>query len=514
MTVPIYPTQALDQVGDILRGSGAKLLFLDRPATRKRMLDAGIDLPTTICFDGSDGGNLAALEGEAGEPVTHNAQPDDLAVLVYTSGTTGAPKGVMLSQHNIASNARSSPGLIADVLPGGDDVLSSAAARAHLRAHDLLWLLFWRHSVIHFSAGPQALLADLRTVRPRLFLAVPRIFERLLASIVGKARSGSRVQARLVPWALRAGCTAMRYRMRGQFIPPHHYVAFLVARALVLRRFRPLLGLDRLEFSVSGSASLHTDVIATLLAAGIPVMEGYGLSECSPIVTCNIPSRHRYGTVGSTIPDVDVRLADDGELFVRGPNVMQGYYNDPEATAAVMHDGWFATGDVGTLDKDGFLRIADRKKELFKTSGGKYVAPARVEAAIMRSPYVNQVVVFGNGRSHPGALVSPNWPLVRPLLEIPDDVATEKAAELDSVRTLLTRGSPANCGSRGLRANPLRRRPTARTHNRQRRAVANAQSKTAHRRNTLCEHDRRTLHPTDCECRPWVAARSTKALAI
>jgi long-chain acyl-CoA synthetase len=202
----------------------------------------------------------------------------------------------------------------------------------------------------------------------------------------------------------------------------------------VLRHVRDKLGCDRLRYFVSGGAMLHLDVALTFAAADIMIMEGYGLTECSSVVTVNHPGAYRIGSVGPPIPHVEIAVGDDGEIAVHGPTVMLGYYRQPEATAAVLRDGWFSTGDIGAIDRNGYLRIVDRKKEIFKTSRGKYVVPARVESAIARSPYVAQVVVIGNGREHTAALVVPNWATLRMKLNLPDGATPAELAARGDVR--------------------------------------------------------------------------------
>jgi len=442
VTVPIYPTQALDQVQYILQNSAARVLFIDSPDALKRLVEGGVELPHVFVFDARGDGSLSALEvrGEALRSALPGAiagfaaavKPSDLAVLIYTSGTTGTPKGVMLSHGNIASNAVAGFSLVPDELPGDDPVLS-VLPYAHIYEHMNLYGYLLRRSRVYVCHSPDELLVDLRTVRPVAFFAVPRIFERMLAGIVGRARAEGGVRSKLVPWALAAARHYMRAKISGTPPTQRQRVEYAIAKRLVLSKFRPLLGLDRLLFVGTGSAPLHIDIALTLEACDIAVLEGYGLTEASPVVTCNTVHERRFGTVGRPIPGVEVRLGDDGELLVRGPNVMQGYYHDAEATAATIHDGWLATGDIAAIDADGFVRITDRKKELFKTSGGKYIAPARVESAILRSAFVNQVMVFGANQAHPAALVSPNWPLVRQELNIPEEVPTPQAAQLPQV---------------------------------------------------------------------------------
>lgn len=213
---------------------------------------------------------------------------------------------------------------------------------------------------------------------------------------------------------------------------------YRVARALVLNKVRKRLGVDRIRYFTSGSAALHVDTAMTFLGLGLPIMQGYGLTETSPVTTVSRFSANRYGAVGKPIPGVELRIAGDGEVLTRGRHVMQGYYRDPEATAAAIEDGWLHTGDVGEIDKQGFLHITDRKRELFKTAGGKFIAPARVESAIKRSVYITQAMVVGDGRPHPAAIVNVNWPLVRTALGIPADVSPHVLAQRDDVIDFLT----------------------------------------------------------------------------
>jgi long-chain acyl-CoA synthetase len=206
----------------------------------------------------------------------------------------------------------------------------------------------------------------------------------------------------------------------------------------VLKKIKHRLGLDHMRHFTSGSAKLHVEVAMTFLGIGVPITEGYGLTETSPIITVNAPEKNRYGTVGPPIEGVEVRIAEDGEILSRGRHIMLGYYRDPEATAAVIQDGWFHTGDIGELDEESYLRITDRKKEIFKTAGGKFVAPARVEAEIRRSIFLSQAMVIGDGRPHPAALVIPNWNALRVQLNLPADATSAELARREDVRRFLT----------------------------------------------------------------------------
>jgi long-chain acyl-CoA synthetase len=267
---------------------------------------------------------------------------------------------------------------------------------------------------------------------------VPRIFERVLAGIVGKAKAEGGLKAKLVPWALNAGREYMAAVTAGQTPGAMTALQFAVAQRLVFSKIKDVVGLDRLEFFASGSAPLHRDIALTFAAMGIPICEGYGLTETSPVVTANPTGAIRYGSVGKPISGVEVKLAEDGEILVKGPNVMQGYYNLPDERP-FTEDGWFRTGDIGELDADGYLFITDRKKELIKTSAGKYVAPGRVEAALKRSVHIGQCFVIGDGRAFPAALICPNWETVRLELDLPAGVPNEELAARPEVREFFAR---------------------------------------------------------------------------
>jgi long-chain acyl-CoA synthetase len=342
----------------------------------------------------------------------------------------------MLSHGNVASNAWDAFSLIPDVIQPEDPVLS-VLPFAHIYENTNMFGYFVRGAAVYVNHRVELLLDDLRSVRPVAVFVVPRIFERTYAGILAKSRAAGGVRAKLVPWALEVGARYKRAELDGVPAPPLLRAAYALAHALVLSKVRGQLGCDRLRFFVSGSASLHLDIALIFAGADMAIMEGYGLTECSPIVTVNRPGAARLGTVGPPIPNVELRLADDGEILVRGPNVMQGYYHRPDETREMIHDGWLATGDIGTIDADGFLRVVDRKKEIFKTSGGKYVSPARVENAIARSPIVAQVAVFGSDRPHPAALISPNWPALRAALGLPDDVPPAELARRQDVRDFI-----------------------------------------------------------------------------
>ncbi len=458
VVVPIFPTQALDQVGFILRNSEAKMIFVDTPAAEARLRDLHVPLPPIVVFQSSGANSLAAFE-ERGRavhaqhpqwPQEFEAQPspDEMAVLIYTSGTTGEPKGVMLSHRNLVSDVLATFSLAFNELQPGTRTLS-VLPFSHIYEHCIMYGYLACKVQHYISHNVDELLTDLKDVRPACITCVPRIFERVIAGVTVKAKIAGGLQAKLVPWALAVGRDYMTAKTRGQNPGIALSLQYRVAHTLVLRKLRPALGLDELVFMCSGSAPLHFDVAMTMLGADIAIVEGYGPTECSPVVSANMLATNRYGTVGKPLPGVQVKIAGDGEILVRGPNVMLGYYKKPEATKDVLEDGWYHTGDIGELDADGYLRITDRKKELFKTSGGKFVAPSRVESAIKRSVYVNQVMLVGDGRPFPVALVSPNWDSVIHELNLPKDATHAQLAAREDVQVFLTREVRENTSDLG-----------------------------------------------------------------
>ncbi len=330
---------------------------------------------------------------------------DRLATIIYTSGTTGEPKGVMLSHGNIVSNILASDSVIS--VTDDDDALSFLPL-SHAFERMVCCLYLYKGVTISFAESLDTIARDLQGVRPTTLTGVPRVYEKLHARIHDAVAQAPAVRRALFHWALGVGGDASRAARAGRRAPLATRLQLGLATRIVLSKVRERLG-GRVRFVVSGSAPLDVPVAEFLFAIGVPVVEGYGLTETAPVLTVNPLEAPRPGSVGVAVPGVEIRIAADGEILARGPNVMQGYYHKPEATAEVIVDGWFHTGDIGRLDDDGYLTITDRKKEIIVTAGGKNVAPTPIEAELKRSPLVAEAVLIGNRRPCITALLVPDF---------------------------------------------------------------------------------------------------------
>jgi long-chain acyl-CoA synthetase len=422
--VPIYPTLTPSQVRYILRDSGASALFL---ANREKLLELKeilAECPQVqhiVFFDAegvteADGLTLAQLEQKGREleqrdpglidRMAAETTPDDLATLIYTSGTTGEPKGVMLTHANLVSNLIDSCGHLSI---GEEDTVLSVLPLSHVYERQAMYMYLHHGMAVYFAESLQTIASNLREVRPTIVVGVPRMFEKIYQRIQQRAAEAGKLTAGLLSWAVAVGTEYARRWSNRQPIPATLRFKHWLAMKLVFSKWHDAFG-GRIRLLLSGGAALSEDLACIYIGAGIPIIQGYGLTETSPVITASSFEDYRVGTVGRAIPHVEIRIAEDGEIETRGPNVMRGYYNKPEETrAAFTDDGWFKTGDIGTINADGFLTITDRKKELFKTSGGKYIAPAPIEQAIKGSRFVNQVVLVGSERKFPAALVVPAW---------------------------------------------------------------------------------------------------------
>ena len=423
--VPIYATQMPPQVQYVLKDSGARLLFVSGAKKFAAVRDLLADCPGiegVVFFNpegASDAGVLTLAELELygrqtqekqpglGAELAQKVKPTDLATLIYTSGTTGEPKGVMLTHSNLVTNLVDSSGHL-DFSPA--DSALSVLPFSHVFERLAMYMYQYHGMSIFYAESLDKIGANLKEVRPTIFIGVPRLFEKIYEAITARVTKEGGVKAKLFSWAVGVGKQWAQITNKGQSAGPVLGLKYKLAHKLVLAKWKEGMG-GRLRFFISGGAALSEDIGYIFEGAGVPIMQGYGLTETSPVVTSNTEHNNRIGSSGQPIRNVEVRIAEDGEIEVRGPNIMQGYYNKPEATREVFtDDGFFKTGDIGKLDADNFLFITDRKKELFKTSGGKYLAPQPVEQRIKESGYVNQAVLIGNGRKFPAALIVPDWP--------------------------------------------------------------------------------------------------------
>lgn len=430
INVPIYTTQAVDQIRFILTDSGARAVFVSNRKLFKHAQKAlaGLDfLERIIFFDGpanddvERSSSLEALEKSGQErsinkPAAFGAylkaiRPDDLATIIYTSGTTGEPKGVMLTHANFVSNVTA---CVSGLPISSSDIALSVLPLSHIFERTGFYIFCYAGVSVYYTASFDQVAENLREVRPTVMTAVPRLFEKVYHKIVKKGFSQKGWKRKVFVRSLAVGQRYAEAKDKGKLVGPALALQQRVANRVVFSKWRDGVG-GRLRYFVSGGAPLSPALSYAFLAAGIPILQGYGATETC-IVSANRPDNNQVGSVGLPFKGIEVRIADDGEILLRGPNVMRGYYGHPEETAAVLSDGWFATGDVGHVDKEGHLFITDRKKDLFKLSNGKYVAPQQIESLLKQSEFVSQVVVVGAGRKQPAALIVPEWEAVRQAL--------------------------------------------------------------------------------------------------
>jgi long-chain acyl-CoA synthetase len=424
VTVPIYPTLSSAQVLYILKDSGARVAVVSTAVQLTKIQEVRHLLPAleaVVVMDATAKAAASALtmqevearghgrmtgEWGAGREFRETARkvtPDDLATIIYTSGTTGEPKGVMLTHLNLASNVHAGAAVLG--LSETDWALSFLPL-SHGFERLVSFIYLFKGVTMVFAESMDTVGRDIGIVRPTIITGVPRMYEKLQDRIVSAGEAAPGAKAFMFRWAVRAGIAKARARLTGRSPGPIVSVRAALADRLVLGKIRSRLG-GRVNFLISGSAPLSDSVLEFFHGVGLPILEGYGLTETSPALTVNPPDAPRLGTVGRPLPGVELRIAEDGEILARGPNVMRGYYNKPEATAAVLKDAWFATGDIGSLDAEGYLKITDRKKDLLVTSGGKNIAPQPIEQVLTRSPLVSEAIVLGDRRRYVAALIVP-----------------------------------------------------------------------------------------------------------
>jgi long-chain acyl-CoA synthetase len=420
--VPIYATLTAPQVLYMLNDSQAGIVFVSNaaqaakvaevraraPALRHVILMADDAIPGTQSLAEVRAQGRPALAADPGAVRARAAavKADDLATVIYTSGTTGDPKGVMLTHHNIVSNVEAA--IAAFAVFGPHDVALSFLPLCHIFERMAgYYLMLSRGVTIAYAESVEAVPANMAEVRPTVMCSVPRLYEKMHARILEKVAADSALRQRIFRWGVAVGLEAFRHRVRKTKTPALLKVRRALAERLVFAKIKRRVG-GRLKLFVSGGAPLSCEINEFFGAAGLLILEGYGLTETSPVITVNRLRDFRPGTVGRPLDGVEVRIAPDGEILTRGPHVMKGYLNKPEATAeAIDKEGWFHTGDIGRLE-DGFLTITDRKKDIIVTSGGKNIAPQPIEGALKTSPLISEVVMIGNKRNFPTALVVPN----------------------------------------------------------------------------------------------------------
>ena len=415
VNVPIYPTISSKDYEYILNHSESQYCFVsdqevyDKVMAIKKNVNS---LKKVYSFDQIEGCAHWSELLEAGKEKPHQetvqkrrdkVKSEDLATIIYTSGTTGVPKGVMLSHNNVVSNVISSSKRLP--LTIGNASALSFLPVCHIFERVILYIYMYNSVSVYFAESVETIADNLREVKPEVMTAVPRLLEKVYDKIYAKGEELSGVKQNLFYWAVNIGLKYEPYRQNGAW----YEFKLKVAKKLILSKWKEALG-GNLELICSGSAPLQPRLQRVFTAAGMTLVEGYGLTETSPVISvCDMRSNNfKIGTVGKIIDGVQVKIADDGEILCKGPNVMMGYYKEEKLTDDVMTGDFFHTGDIGEIDEDGFLKITDRKKEMFKTSGGKYIAPQVIENQLKQSLFIEQIMVVGSGRKMPTALIQPN----------------------------------------------------------------------------------------------------------
>jgi long-chain acyl-CoA synthetase len=422
--VPIYPNLPPEQVAYILRDAGTSAIFVSNAAQAAKVRQIRRECPSlrfVISFAASrdEGVDLTMAELEAKGAAAESAssiaayrsaaemvRPNDVATIIYTSGTTGEPKGVMLTHDNIYSNVMAGAAQIPFI---GDDTCLSFLPLSHIfermAGH---YLMMHTGASIAYAESIDTVPVDMQLVKPTLVLSVPRLYEKMYARVLENALSGGALKKRIFFWARGVADRWATEKLAGREPGGLLALQYRIAQRLVFSKLKARTG-SRLRYFVSGGAPLAAEINKFFYAAGLVILEGYGLTETSPVIAVNTPAAFRIGTVGRPVPGVEVMIASDGEICTRGPHVMKGYYNKPDATAeAIDEQGWFHTGDIGELE-DSFLRITDRKKDIIATAGGKKIAPQPIENKVKTNKYVSQAVMIGDKRKFPILLVVPNW---------------------------------------------------------------------------------------------------------
>ena len=418
VTVPIYPTISKNEFQYVLNHSECKTCFVsDKDIFNKiNQIKKNTKLEKIYSFEEFENcpsWNLLFEDDNKsikGEVILrkNNVSPDDLATIIYTSGTTGIPKGVMLTHKNIVSNILSA----SKRLPPMKDKNKALSflPLCHIFERIIIYMYYYSRVEIYFAESLETISENLKEVRPFYMTAVPRLIEKIFDKIESKAEGFTGIKKSLYKWSISIADRFSIERQNGNF----YNLKLKLAKFLVFSKWKSALG-GRLELICSGSAPLQPRLAKIFTAAGIQIMEGYGLTETSPVISISESKKGgtKFGYVGKIIEGIEVKIAKDGEILCKGPNVMKGYFKDPKLTSKTIKNGFLHTGDIGEIDNEGFLKITDRKKQLFKTSGGKYIAPQVIENRMKRSPFIEQIMVIGEGEKMPSALIQPDFEYVK-----------------------------------------------------------------------------------------------------
>ncbi len=434
IVVPLYWTLTPSQLRYILKDCSARAIFVSDAGYLDRILQIRKDLPDLahiFIFEADPGRALpeGVMDLQDLVALGHRAAPeiweglgrsiaggrkDDLATIIYTSGTTGEPKGVMLTHDNFLSNVRA---VLQVIAIGESDSCLSFLPLSHVFERIALYLFLYVGGLIHYAESVDTVVQNMGEVNPTILVSVPRIYEKAFGRILDRVRESSLLRRMIFAACLKIGSAVSRRLQDRQPVEGFLAVAHRIADKLVFAKLRSTFG-GRIRLMISGGAPLNKHIAEFFHAAGLLILEGYGLTETSPVISANLVESLRFGAVGHPVPGVEVRIAEDGEILARGPNIMKGYFNRPEDTALAIDDeGWFYTGDIGHIDKDGFLVITDRKKALIVTAGGKNVAPAAIENALSADKFINQAFAYGDGRKFISALIVPDWERVEKYAE-------------------------------------------------------------------------------------------------
>ena len=444
VTVPMFSTLTSAQVEYIVRDSGAKILCVSNERQLQKIKDWNENVPTNlqhiVIFDDLEDDSVRTFDQvcelgrgvENGDQVYQQAReavtPGDLASIIYTSGTTGDPKGAMLTHSNFMSNVQAATGIVTLT---SDDVFLSFLPLSHvferMGGH---YLPLSSGATIAYAESPFTIRQNMQEVRPTVMMSVPRVYEAMHERILNSVKEGSPTKQKIFHWSVGIGSKVSQAIQQKKKPSSMLSLKASIANKLVFEKLKAVTG-GRLRFFVSGGAPLSKAIAEFFHAAGILILEGYGLTETSPVICVNRPDQWKFGTVGPVIPGIEVKIAEDGEILSRGPHIMQGYFNKPSDTAeAIDADGWFHTGDIGEIDEEGFLTITDRKKNLLILSNGKNVAPQPIENQLKQSPYISEIMLLGDQRRTITALIVPNYDAVK-------EFAAEQQLETEDIPALL-----------------------------------------------------------------------------